>query len=61
MAPFSPRARPGAPVSFPITWDEVAHCAPGDFTVANVKGLLDSRGVEQWMDGLKTKHRLPRG
>lgn len=60
VAPFSPRARPGAPVSFPITWDEVTHGAPGDYTVANVKGLLDSRGVAQWKDGLTSKHRLPR-
>ncbi|MGH9211888.1 MAG: non-homologous end-joining DNA ligase [Acidimicrobiales bacterium] len=33
VAAFSPRVRPGAPVSFPVGWDRLDDIAPGDFTV----------------------------
>ena len=33
VAAYSPRARPGVPVSFPVAWDELDAVAPGDFTV----------------------------
>ncbi|WP_224386542.1 DNA polymerase domain-containing protein [Pseudonocardia sp. ICBG1293] len=42
-APYSPRARPGLPVSFPLTWDELDSVTPTDFTVTTVAGLLDGR------------------
>lgn len=58
VAPFSPRARPVAPVSFPITWEEMPDCSPSDYRIATVQGLLDSRGVAQWREGFKSKHRL---
>jgi DNA ligase D-like protein (predicted polymerase) len=32
-AAYSPRIRPGTPVSFPVPWDELDHVAPGDFTL----------------------------
>src|SRR5699024_9493477 len=34
-SPYSVRARPGAPVSAPLSWDEVGECRPEDFTVAS--------------------------
>ena len=41
VAPLSPRARPGAPVSMPLTWPQVrAGLAPKRFTVHTVPGLL---------------------
>jgi len=33
IAAYSPRVRPGVPVSFPVDWDDLDHIAPGDFTV----------------------------
>jgi bifunctional non-homologous end joining protein LigD len=33
IAAYSPRARPGVPVSFPVPWDDLERIAPADFTV----------------------------
>ncbi|MGI8845587.1 MAG: non-homologous end-joining DNA ligase [Thermoleophilaceae bacterium] len=35
-SPYSIRAKPGAPVSAPLQWDEVPNVAPEDFTVATM-------------------------
>ena len=33
VAAYSPRVRPGVPVSFPVAWDDLDRVDPGDFTV----------------------------
>jgi DNA ligase D len=33
VAAYSPRVRPGVPVSFPVSWADLDRIAPGDFTV----------------------------
>ncbi len=33
VAPYSPRARPGVPVSFPLRWDDLDAVQPSDFTI----------------------------
>jgi DNA ligase D-like protein (predicted polymerase) len=35
-AAYSVRPTPDARVSAPVTWDELAHCEPGDFTLGNM-------------------------
>jgi DNA ligase D-like protein (predicted polymerase) len=33
IAAYSPRVRPGVPVSFPVAWDDLDDVAPADFTL----------------------------
>jgi len=40
VAAYSPRVRPGVPVSFPVTWDDLDRITPADFTVHTVRALL---------------------
>jgi bifunctional non-homologous end joining protein LigD len=46
VAPYSPRPRPGAPVSAPITWDELDDPAlrPDGFTIRTMPGRLAGLG-----------------
>ncbi|MCA1839363.1 MAG: non-homologous end-joining DNA ligase [Actinomycetota bacterium] len=46
---FSPRARPGAPVSFPIAWSDLDKVAAEEFTMTSVIGRLDSQAVKDWV------------
>jgi bifunctional non-homologous end joining protein LigD len=49
VAPLSPRARPGAPVSMPLAWTQVkAGLDPMRFTVRSVPPLL--KNGEAWKD-----------
>lgn len=49
VAPLSPRARPGATVSMPLTWTQVkADLDPKRFTVRTVPGLLATSSA--WQD-----------
>jgi DNA ligase D-like protein (predicted polymerase) len=57
VAAYSPRARPGAPVSFPVPWDELASVRPSDFTVRTAAALLG--GADRWADLLPAPQRLP--
>lgn len=44
-APYTPRARPGAPVSTPLTWEEVArNPAATDFNLLNIEERLKAKG-----------------
>jgi bifunctional non-homologous end joining protein LigD len=55
VAPLSPRARPGATVSMPITWAQVkADLDPKRFTVRTVPALLaKSTAWKDYCDGLR--------
>jgi DNA ligase D len=41
---YSIRAKPGAPVSAPLAWDELSEVAPEDFTVATMPARFAQRG-----------------
>jgi bifunctional non-homologous end joining protein LigD len=57
-APYSPRARPGATVSFPVTWKNLEAVKPGDFTIRNVPGLLAKK--DPWKTLMPRAQTLPR-
>lgn len=41
---FCPRPLPGAPVSFPVGWDDLARVTPADFTIRNAVEALERMG-----------------
>jgi DNA primase len=43
IAAYSPRVRPGTPVSFPVRWDDLDDIAPADFTVHTALDRLGGR------------------
>jgi DNA ligase D len=43
-SPYSVRARPGAPVSAPLEWDELPGVAPEDFTVSSMPARFAEGG-----------------
>jgi len=43
VAAYSPRLRPGVPVSFPVSWDDLDDIRPADFTVHTALGQLGDR------------------
>jgi DNA ligase D len=40
VAAYSPRARPGLPVSFPLPWNDLGAVSPSDFTVHTAAKLI---------------------
>ena len=48
VAAYSPRLRPGVPVSYPLAWDELDDVGPGDFTLHTAGTLLSGR--DRWSD-----------
>ena len=57
VAAYSPRVRPGTPVSFPVGWDQLTDVRPADFTVRTAAGLLGGR--DAWAHLLPAPQRLP--
>ena len=57
---WSPRARPGVPVSFPVAWDDLPRVHPSDFTVLTVPALLAASGQsDPWRALLPAPQELP--
>jgi bifunctional non-homologous end joining protein LigD len=46
VACYSPRLRPGVPVSFPVAWDDLDDVAPADFTIHTAVSRLG--GANPW-------------
>jgi bifunctional non-homologous end joining protein LigD len=60
VAPYSPRARTEATVSFPVLPDDLRSIDPGDFTVATAPQQLDGAGPARWTEAAGDRHqRLP--
>ena len=59
IAPYSPRARAGAPVAVPIAWEELAHGVdPGAFTTQSVPRRLAMLARDPWRDLTETKQAI---
>jgi bifunctional non-homologous end joining protein LigD len=56
VAAYSPRARPGTPVSFPVSWDDLATITPADFTVHTALAALDG---DPWRAARPDPQELP--
>jgi bifunctional non-homologous end joining protein LigD len=54
---YSPRARPGVPVSFPVAWSDLDRVKPADFTVRTAPGLLGD--ADPWRASLPAPQDLP--
>jgi bifunctional non-homologous end joining protein LigD len=54
---YSPRGVPGAPVSMPLSWEELANAHPLDFRITNVAQRMAKIG-DRWRDALKRKQSL---
>ncbi len=57
IAAYSPRVRPGAPVSFPVPWDDLADVTPRDFTIRTAAAMVADRDV--WAELMPRPQRLP--
>ena len=56
---YSPRGVPGAPVSMPLSWEELANAHPLDFRITNAAVRLAETG-DRWGDALARKQSLER-
>jgi bifunctional non-homologous end joining protein LigD len=57
IAPYSTRARPGAPVSAPVTWERLSRTSGGnDFSVLDLKKRLKD---DAWAEIGKVRQKLP--
>jgi len=54
---YSPRGEPGAPVSMPLSWEELAGAHPLDFRITNAAERLAQAG-DRWRDALERKQSL---
>jgi DNA ligase D-like protein (predicted polymerase) len=57
VAAYSPRVRPGTPVSFPVAWDELDDITPADFTIHTALRQLGNR--DPWREQMPEPQRLP--
>jgi bifunctional non-homologous end joining protein LigD len=56
VAAYSPRLRPGMPVSFPVAWDELDSVSPKDFTMKTAVNLL--AGGNRWAENMPEEQQL---
>jgi bifunctional non-homologous end joining protein LigD len=60
VAAFSTRARPGAPVSVPVAWEELGVIRASDqFTIRNISRRLTRLAADPWADYATVRQALP--
>ncbi len=59
VATYSPRIRPGVPVSFPVPWADLGEVTPSDFTLRTATSLL--AGSDPWRDLMPEPQHLDAG
>jgi DNA primase len=57
IAAYSPRVRPGVPVSFPISWDDLDDVSPRDFTMQTAVEILGDR--DPWAEQMPGPQSMP--
>ena len=57
VAVYSPRLRPGLPVSFPVLWEDLDGVVPGDFTIRSALDLLGNR--DPWSELMPAPQPIP--
>jgi bifunctional non-homologous end joining protein LigD len=57
IAAYSPRVRPGVPVSFPVGWDDLDAISPRDFTVHTAIDHLG--GGDPWAEQMPDPQAVP--
>jgi bifunctional non-homologous end joining protein LigD len=57
VAAYSPRVRPGVPVSWPVRWRDLGDVAPGDFTLHTAAGHL--QGGDPWAEEMPAPQQVP--
>jgi bifunctional non-homologous end joining protein LigD len=56
VAAYSPRLRPGCPVSYPLAWDELDQVVPRDFTLHTTGAALAGR--DRWAELMPAPQEL---
>jgi DNA ligase D len=56
VAAYSPRVRPGVPVSFPVAWEELDAVGPRDFTILTAQSHLGERNP--WAEHMPAPQHL---
>jgi bifunctional non-homologous end joining protein LigD len=59
VAPYSTRARSGAPVSMPLGWRELRKCpSPANFTIENAPRKVSKRNGDPWASLIETRQTI---
>jgi len=56
VAAYSPRIRPGVPVSFPLAWPDLDRITPANFTIRTAVALLGD--ADPWIERMPEAQRL---
>lgn len=59
VAPYTIRARAGAPIAAPVFWEELDHMTSQSFTILNIFERLEKLGSDPWKDFFDRPAPLP--